>query len=74
MAKKEIGENLVYKSIIILGHEYYYPKIGFKPAENWNIKTSYDVPSNVFIALELVNDGLKNITGTVIYPKEFDAV
>lgn len=47
----ETAKNLGYKSIIVLGHEYYYPKFGFKPAENWNIKTSYDVPSNVFMAL-----------------------
>ncbi|MCD0480476.1 N-acetyltransferase [Chryseobacterium sp. LC2016-29] len=65
---------LGYQSVIVLGHEDYYPKFGFEPAEKWNIKAPFDVPSNVFMAIELVKDGLKNISGTVIYPKEFETV
>lgn len=67
-----IAKNLNYKSIIVLGHENYYPKFGFRPAKKWNIKSPFKVPSNVFMALELEKDGLKNISGTVIYAKEFN--
>ncbi|MBS1793856.1 MAG: N-acetyltransferase [Acidobacteria bacterium] len=63
-----------YRSVIVLGHEHYYPKFGFEPAGKWNIKAPFDVPANVFMAIELVEDGLKNISGTVIYPKEFETV
>lgn len=63
-----------HKSVIVLGHEHYYPKFGFVPAEKWNIKAPFDVPANVFMALELVTDGLKGVSGTVKYPKEFDEV
>ena len=63
-----------FKSVIVLGHEHYYPKFGFQPAEKWNIRLSFKVPPNVFMAIELVNGGLNNVSGTVIYPKEFDAV
>ncbi|MEG0529345.1 MAG: N-acetyltransferase [Bacilli bacterium] len=70
----EIARDLDFKSVIVLGHEHYYPKFGFEPAEKWNIKAPFDVPSNAFMAIELINDGLKNVTGTVIYPKEFETV
>ena len=70
----KVAEELGFKSVIVLGHEHYYPKFGFEPADKWNIKAPFDVPSNVFMAIELVKDGLKNISGTVIYPKEFETV
>lgn len=68
------AKELEFKSLIVLGHEDYYPKFGFEPAEKWNIKAPFDVPSNAFMAIELVKDSLKNISGTVIYPKEFVSV
>lgn len=68
------ARKLGYKSVIVLGHENYYPKFGFEPAEKWKIKSPYDVPSNVFMGIELVKDGLKCVTGTVQYSKEFDEV
>jgi len=85
LQKQGIGEQLIryglkkakalgYQSVIVLGHEHYYPKFGFVPAEKWQIKAPFDVPSNVFMALELVKDGLKGISGTVEYPKEFEAL
>lgn len=67
---KELG----HKSVIVLGHEDYYPKFGFVPAHKWKIKSPYDVPASVFMGIELVNDGLKDVTGTVKYPKEFEEV
>jgi len=70
----ETAKVLGFKSIIVLGHEHYYPKFGFEPAVKWDIKAPFDVPSNVFMALELVTNGLKNVSGAVIYPKEFETV
>lgn len=70
----EAAKNLGFKSIIVLGHEHYYPKLGFEPAEKWGIKAPFEVPSDAFMAIELEKNGLKNISGTVIYPKEFEAV
>jgi len=70
----ERAKELQYKSVIVLGHEHYYPKFGFVPADKWNIKSPYNVPKNIFMALELVTDGLKNINGLVKYPNEFEAV
>jgi putative acetyltransferase len=70
----EKAKDLGYRSVIVLGHEHYYPKFGFKPAITWDIFAPFEVPSNVFMGLELVANGLKNVKGTVRYPKEFDDV
>lgn len=68
------AKELRYQSVIVLGHEHYYPKFGFVPADKWNIKAPFDVPANVFMGIELVTDGLKDVSGTVKYPKAFEAV
>jgi predicted N-acetyltransferase YhbS len=64
---KEIG----FKSVIVLGHEKYYPRFGFKPASLWGIKAPFDVPDENFMALELENGSLEGTAGMVVYPKEF---
>lgn len=85
MQKKGIGGQLIraglnkarelnFKSVIVLGHKHYYPKFGFVPTYKWNIKSPFDVPADAFMGIELIDDGLKNMYGTVKYPKEFDTV
>lgn len=64
---KEIG----FKSVIVLGHDKYYPKFGFKPSSIWGIKAPFDVSDEFFMALELENGSLSGVTGTVVYDKEF---
>ncbi|PJH94281.1 GNAT family N-acetyltransferase [Bacillus sp. SN1] len=64
---KELG----YRSAIVLGHKDYYPKFGFKPASLWNIKAPFEVPDEVFMALELSKDSLENVKGVVHYSKAF---
>lgn len=70
----EIAKELGFKSVIVLGHEQYYPKFGFEPANKWTIQAPFEVPPTAFMAIELVKDGLKNSSGTVVYPKEFETV
>jgi len=65
---------LGFCSVIVLGHEHYYPKFGFEPASKWGIKAPFDVPDEVFMAIALQPNALENVSGTVHYPKEFDAV
>jgi predicted N-acetyltransferase YhbS len=83
--KRGIGSQLVkeglkrtrrlgFKSVIVLGHAAYYPRFGFEPAGKWGIRPPFEVPDDVFMALELVRDGLKDIQGTVAYPPEFNYV
>jgi predicted N-acetyltransferase YhbS len=68
------AKDLGHKSVVVLGHEHYYPRFGFQPAHRWAIKSTYDVPANAFMAIELIPGGLENVNGTVQYPKEFDQV
>lgn len=70
----KIASKLNFKSVIVLGHEHYYPKFGFVPTTKWNIKSPFEVPTNVFMGIELVKNSLENVSGTVKYPKEFEEV
>jgi predicted N-acetyltransferase YhbS len=63
-----------FHSVIVLGHPHYYPKFGFKPASLFDIKAPFDVPDDVLMAMELVQDGLSGISGVVVYPDEFGEV
>ncbi len=68
------AKRLGFKSVIVLGHKDYYPKFGFKTASKWNIKSPFDVPDEVYMAIELVENGLLGISGIVKYSKEFEEV
>jgi predicted N-acetyltransferase YhbS len=70
----EIAKGLGFKSVIVLGHKDYYPRFGFVPASKWKIKSPFNSPNEAFMALELIKDGLKGISGIVEYPKEFEEV
>jgi predicted N-acetyltransferase YhbS len=64
---KELG----YHSVIVLGHKDYYPKFGFKQASLWNIRPPFEVPDEVFMALELTERSLEHVEGVVHYSKAF---
>ncbi|WP_214483129.1 N-acetyltransferase [Bacillus sp. SM2101] len=64
---KELG----YSSVIVLGHKDYYPKFGFKPASLWNIEAPFEVPDEVFMALEITENSLENVQGIVYYSNAF---
>jgi len=67
----KIAKGLGYQSVIVVGHESYYPKFGFKPASLWGIKAPFDVPDASFMAIELEDGALANISGVVQYPSVF---
>lgn len=67
----KIAKELGFKSVIVLGHDKYYPRFGFKPASIWGIKAPFDVPDEAFMALELNDNSLYDVTGSVVYSKEF---
>lgn len=67
----KIARELDHRSVIVVGHKDYFPKFGFLPAAVYNLKAPFDVPVNVFMAIELYEDSLKQVSGTVRYAKEF---
>ncbi|MEN5380115.1 GNAT family N-acetyltransferase [Sphingobacterium kitahiroshimense] len=65
------AKDLGYQSVILLGHEKYYPRFGYKLAEEFGISLPFDVPKENCMAIELQPNALKNIRSEVVYPKEF---
>lgn len=80
--KSGIGKNLMnkaierarelgYKSIVVLGHEKYYPKFGFEKASKYGVKAPFEVPDEAYMILELLPGGLNGVSGIVEYSKAF---
>jgi predicted N-acetyltransferase YhbS len=67
----KLAEELGFRSVIVLGHPKYYPKFGFTKASKWSIKTPFEVPDEVFMALEIVEGELQDKSGIIEYPAEF---
>lgn len=66
-----IAQQLGYQSVILIGHEEYYPKFGYEKTSNFGISFPFEIPEVNGMAIELIKDGLKNKKGMVKYPKEF---
>ena len=66
-----LAKALGYKFVVVLGHSDYYPKFDFKKASTFNIKCPFEVADEAFMALELTENSLANISGTVEYLPEF---
>jgi len=66
-----IAKELGYESVILIGHEKYYPRFGYKKTSNFGISFPFDIPEENGMAVELVKDGLNNKKGVVKYPQEF---
>jgi len=66
-----VAKELGHQSVILIGHEDYYPRFGYEKTSNFGISFPFDIPEENGMAIELVENGLKNVTGVVKYPKEF---
>jgi len=60
-----------YGAVVVLGHPDYYPKFGFTASSNFAIKSEYDVPTDVFMIIELEKGYLEDCSGTISYHEEF---
>ncbi len=84
LQRKGIGTKLVKEglrelersnvdAVFLLGHKEYYPRFGFVPSfSSFGIKSKYDVPDDVFMAMELKSNTLSRVNGLIEYSKEFD--
>jgi putative acetyltransferase len=60
-----------FVAVVVLGHAHYYPRFGFAPATRFGIRSEYDVPDDVFMALELQAGVLAGKTGLIKYHDAF---
>lgn len=67
---RELG----HKVIVVVGHPAYYPRFGFVQAREKGIQTTFEVPDEAFMVLELFEGALNGIEGTVRYPAVFERV
>lgn len=67
-----IAKDLGYQSVIVLGHEKYYPKFGYQPLHHFNLSLPFAAPPQNCMAIELAPGALKGTEdGKVVYPAAF---
>ncbi|WP_300666111.1 GNAT family N-acetyltransferase [Fluviicola sp.] len=66
------ASELGFHSIILLGHSDYYPRFGYEMTKKFGIKLPFDVPDENCMVIELSENALQHVSGTVHYPKEFE--
>jgi putative acetyltransferase len=57
--------------VVVLGHPTYYPRFGFRAASRFGLRTEYDVPDEVFMAVDLAPGCLPGAAGTIAYHPAF---
>ena len=62
---------LGHQSVILLGHEDYYPRFGYRPTAEYGIQLPFDVPPENCMLIELQEGSLADVFGTVEYPPAF---
>ncbi|MCL3782550.1 N-acetyltransferase [Prolixibacteraceae bacterium JC049] len=62
---------LGFKSIVLLGHEAYYPRFGYQQLHQYNIQLPFDAPKENCMVIELTEDALYGISGKIEFPGAF---
>lgn len=65
------ARELGYESVVVVGHEKYYPKFGYQRADKFGIRAPFDVPPENCMVVELSEKSLARVHGVVEYAKEF---
>ena len=66
-----VCERLGVGAVVVLGHAAFYPRFGFAPASRFGLTCEYDVPDDVFMAMELEPGSLRGASGTMRYHRVF---
>ena len=67
-----IATKMGFKAVILYGSPLYYPKFGFKNAQEYGITTHDGQNFDAFMALELSPDSLRNINGAFFADPAFN--
>jgi predicted N-acetyltransferase YhbS len=57
----------------VLGHPWFYPRFGFRPASAFGIRAPGDVPDAAFMVKPLTTYR-RELSGRVVLPPTFDGV
>lgn len=68
----ELAANKGYKGIVIFGEPDYYPRLGFKTCDNFNITTTDGKNFDAFLGIELAEDSMKGIKGKFYESEVFE--
>ena len=60
--------------VVVLGHQWYYPRFGFAPASRFHVRCEWEVPDDAFMLLPLDETALAGASGIVRYREEFSSV
>ena len=63
--------HLGFSAVVVLGHASYYPRFGFVPASTFGLVSEYDVPDDVFMAMEQRPGALRQLQGVIRYHSSF---
>ncbi|WP_270234863.1 GNAT family N-acetyltransferase [Staphylococcus warneri] len=66
-----IAEKLDFESVIVMVHEAYYPKFGFKKASYWGTQAPFEIPDELLMAIELKDNSLDHVSGVIQYSNAF---
>ena len=58
--------------VVVLGHPWYYPRFGFRPAHLMGLTSEYNSSPENFMVLELTPGILSTCAGLVRYHHAFD--
>ena len=73
-ASLEQCKQLDFVVVVVLGHPEYYPRFDFSPSSHFGIESAYDVPDEVFMAMELWPEALSGKIGSERYDSAFNNI
>ena len=68
------SRRLGFEAVVVLGHPDFYPRFGFSAASTLGLMSEYNVPDDVFMAIELNPGALRGYSGTIRYHPAFGGV
>jgi putative acetyltransferase len=68
-ASREAG----YDAVVVLGHPFFYPRLGFTRADAYGLRYEVEVPAEAFMVIELRPGALSGRGGVVSYHPRFSA-
>jgi len=63
-----------YEAVVVLGHPFFYPRLGFTRADAYGLRYDVEVPVEAFMVMELRPGALSGRGGVVRYMPKFSEV